>query len=35
MALEVKQAARRGNALELTPKQEKKIDADIQQLSRK
>jgi hypothetical protein len=35
MALEVKRAARRGHVLELTPDQQKKIDADIQRLSKK
>jgi hypothetical protein len=33
MTLQVKQAARRDNAPPLTPEQQKKIDADIQQLS--
>jgi hypothetical protein len=35
MTLEVKKAARRDGAPQLTPDQEKKIDADIQQLSAK
>ncbi len=35
MVLQVKQAARRDSALELTAEQQKKIDSDIQQLTRK
>ena len=35
MVLQVKQAARRDNALELSADQQKKIDADIKQLTRK
>jgi hypothetical protein len=35
MILQVKQAARRDNALGLTPEQRKKIDADIKELSKK
>ncbi|HEV3200844.1 MAG TPA: hypothetical protein VGZ73_23235 [Bryobacteraceae bacterium] len=34
LVLQIKQAARRDHALELTAEQEKKIDADIQQLGR-